>query len=129
VELLNRVPNRGYSTGFIKGRIDEEDYQRDNSTSESEFIFVGNVIEERVEGRSVVEVRNRILAGEELEVLSPEGSLSTLTMTTPLFTREKKEVDFINHSEYLLLERAFPAFTILRKKILPEIRREITGQR
>lgn len=120
VELLGRVPNRGYSTGFMKGKIDNSDYQRDKSTSEFDYIFVGNVTEEKVDGRSVLEVRNKILAGEELECLSPDGSLFTITMPAPLETTDKERLDLVNHSRFILLDREFPPFTIFRKRALPQ---------
>jgi putative protease len=114
VDLLSRVPNRGYSTGFIKGKIDEKDYQRDKSTSESEFVFVGNVTEEKVNGRSVLEVRNKILAGEEMEVLSPDGSLKRSTMPTPLVKIDGERAEVVNHSQFILLDQEFPPYTIFR---------------
>jgi len=119
VDLLSRVPNRGYSRGFMKGRVDNTDYQRDKSTSESGFIFVGNVTEERIDDRSVLEVRNKILGGEKLEVLTPDGALSTITMPSPLETSDRELVDFINHSRFILLEGEFRPYTIFRKKVLP----------
>jgi putative protease len=119
MDFLSRFPNRGYSRGFMKGKIDNSDYQRDKSTSESEYIFVGNVTEEKIENRSVLEVRNKILAGEELEVLSTDGTLSTIRMTIPLETTDREQVDFINHSQFILLEQELPPYTILRKRMLP----------
>ena len=47
IRMLCRVPNRGLSTGFIKGYIDENDYQLEESGSYSESVFVGNIIEEK----------------------------------------------------------------------------------
>ena len=115
LELLNRVPNRGYSTGFMKGEIDNSDYQRDKSTSQSESVFVGNVTEDMINGMCVLEVRNKIIAGEELEVLSPDGSLTTTTMPAPLLTTDGRQVDFANNSHFLLLLQDLKPFTILRR--------------
>jgi len=115
LERLNRVPNRGYSTGFMKGKIDSSDYQRDKSTSQSESIFVGNVTEERINGRCVLEVRNKIFAGEKLETLSPDGSLSTITMPAPLSTTDNRQVDFANNSQFILMEQDLKPYTILRR--------------
>ena len=120
VDLLSRVPNRGYSRGFMKGKIDDSDYQREKSTSESEYVFVGNVIEEKIEGRSVLEVRNKILAGDELEVLSPDGALSRITMNSPLEATDKGHVDFVNHYQFVLLNQEFPPYTIFRKRVEPQ---------
>ncbi|MFC1533625.1 U32 family peptidase [Thermodesulfobacteriota bacterium] len=115
MELLSRVPNRGYSTGFIKGGIDAKDYQLHRSTSHSESIFVGNITEERIEGKSVLEVRNKIRSGEELEALSPDGSLKTVSMPEHLSTTDGQVVDFVNHSQFILLEKNLKPYTILRR--------------
>lgn len=115
LELLSRVPNRGFSTGFMKGYIDEDDYQIDQSTSSSKSIFVGNITEDRINGNCVLEVRNKINSGEELEAFSPDGTLKTILMPDPLITGEGVEVNFVNHSQYIILERDLNPYTILRR--------------
>lgn len=115
LEILNRVPNRGYSTGFMKGEIDRTDYQREMSVSQSISVFVGNVLEEKSQGKCVLEIRNKIHAGEALEVLSPDGSLSTITLPSPLITNDNQHVEFANNSQFVLLEQDLKAYTILRR--------------
>lgn len=115
LKLLNRVHNRGYSTGFLKGEIDNTDYQRERSNSRSISIFVGNVLEEKLQGKCVLEIRNKIYAGEALEVLSPDGSLSTITLPSPLVTTDNQHVRFANSSQFVLLEQDLKAYTILRR--------------
>jgi putative protease len=115
LELLNRVPNRGYSTGFMKGEIDSTDYQRGKSTSQPISVFVGNVLEEKSQGKCVLEIRNKIHAGEALEVFSPDGSLSTITLPSPLLTTDDQHVEFANNSQFVLLEQDLKAYTILRR--------------
>jgi putative protease len=115
LEILNRVPNRGYSTGFMKGEIDRTDYQREKSVSQSNSVFVGNVLEKKSQGKCVLEIRNKIHAGEVLEVLSPDGSLSTITLPSPLITIDNQHVEFANNSQSVLLEQDLKAYTILRR--------------
>jgi U32 family peptidase len=115
MKRLNRVPNRGYSTGFMKGRINRDDYERDRAASRSESVFVGNITEERINGKSVLEVRNKIHAGDILEVLSPDGALSTLTMQAPLVTADHRLVDTVNHSQFILIESDLTPYSILRR--------------
>jgi putative protease len=115
MNFLNRAPNRGYSTGFMKGKIDNSDYQRDRSTSQSESIFVGNVTEEKVNGRCVIEIRNKVHAGEELEVLSTDGTLCFITLPSPLITKDLRQVEFANHSQFIILEQALRPYSILRR--------------
>ncbi|NLA74503.1 MAG: U32 family peptidase [Deltaproteobacteria bacterium] len=120
LEMLCRAPNRGLSTGFMKGYTDKEDYQLEESRSCSESIFVGNITEERCEGKRVLEVRNKIFAGEELEVLNTDGSITGIKMPIPLVTRNGQQLDEVNHSQFILIDEELMPCTILRRvKKLP----------
>ncbi len=115
MERLNKVPNRGYSTGFMKGKIDNSDYQRHHSTPWSDSIIVGNILEEKINCKAVLEVRNRVHAGETLEVLSPDGSLASLILPALLSTTDDRKVSYANHSQFILLDQRLKPFTILRR--------------
>ena len=115
LEMLGRAPNRGLSTGFIKGYVDESDYRSERGGSYSESVFVGTIIEEKVNNFSVVEVRNKIHAGETLEIMNTDGSLDALKMPAPLLTKEGEKADYVNHTQYLLIERELKPYTILRR--------------
>ena len=115
LELLNRVPNRGYSSGFMKGYTDIGDYQFEHSCSTSGSVFIGNIKGEKIDEHSVLEVRNKVDAGEELEILSTDGSLSKIIMPKPLITSNGFEVDFANHSQSILIDKNLKPFTILRR--------------
>ncbi len=116
-ELLNRISNRGYSYGFMKGAINSDDYDVKRSGSQGESTFVGNTTEEQIGGMRVVQVRNKIYAGEQLEVLSPGGSLGMTTMPKPLKTTGGRHVDLANNPQFILLEQdiKFKPYTILRR--------------
>lgn len=115
LQLLSRVPNRGYSHGFMKGSIDSDDYSTGESLSQSNSLFVGNVLEEKKHGQTVVELRNKIHAGDQLEILTPDGKLSQITMPTPLTTIHNQQVDFANNSMFIKLDTDLPGYTILRR--------------
>ncbi len=115
MQILNRMPNRGFSTGFMKGEIGTDDYAVNAVSSSGESIFVGNVMEKTVDGRSVIEVRNTITAGQELELLTPNGSLSAITMPQPLVALNGQQGDTLNNSQFLLLEQQLPPYSILRR--------------
>ena len=115
LKFLNRVPNRGYSTGFMKGHIGSHDYQRDKSTSQSTSRFVGNVTEKKINGKRILEVRNKIHAGEQLEILSPDGSLSMITLPAPLTTAEGHLSEVVNNAQFIQLDQDLAPYTILRR--------------
>ncbi|MCE5187495.1 MAG: U32 family peptidase [Planctomycetaceae bacterium] len=109
--LLGRVPNRGYSTGFMKGGVGPDDYSTAKSLSEAESIFVGAVRQSTGAG-SMVEVRNKIFASDVLETLSPDDRIGKLTMPSPLPNAEGL---FANHGEILPIPESLPEYTILRR--------------
>ncbi len=115
LEFLNRIPNRGYSAGFMKGKIDDGDYSRESSTSQSDSVFVGNVTEETINGKQVVCVRNSISGGEELEVLSPDGDLATVKMPDLLTTSLGRQAASANNSQSIVLNTPLEPYAILRR--------------
>ncbi len=115
LELLNRVPNRGYSRGFMKGGIGEEDYRREANASGGGGRFVGNVLEQGTDSGSVVEVRNTINAGERLELLEPDGSVRDFVVSDPLVTDKGERVEFANNSQFIVLPERLRAYSILRR--------------
>jgi U32 family peptidase len=115
LEWLGRIPNRGYSQGFMKGSIKPDDYSIGQSKSQASSVFVGNVLGKKHDGHRVVEVRNKIFAGDDLEVLLPDGTMSHLRMPDPLCTREQEQVEFANNSQFLLIGQDLPEYTILRR--------------
>ena len=114
-KLLGRVKNRGYSTGFMKGKITQEDYSIEKSQSKSGAVFVGDIVDEQINNGSICHVRNKIFAGEKLEVLTPQGELSEITMPDPLKTTEGIEAEFINNPQRILLAQTLPSYSILRR--------------
>ena len=67
---LNKVSNRGYIPGFLKGFPGKDNVKFDKNSSESAFKFLGIVRE--VDGDLYrVEARNRFEVGDEVEVITP----------------------------------------------------------
>ena len=114
LKLLGRVKNRGYSTGFMKGSITPEDYSYEKSQTKSDAVFVGDITEEESHG-SICFVRNKIFAGEKLEVLTPAGDIFEITVSNPLKTIEGESVEFINNPQKIVLEQKLPAYSVLRR--------------
>ena len=114
-EILTKVKHRGYSYGFMKGEINEQDYELTGRGSISDAVFVGNIIEEKMDGFSVLEVRNKIFQGDNPEILMPDGTMKNITMPTPLLKKDHTTATYANHCEFLLLKEDFKAFTIFRR--------------
>lgn len=114
-ELLSRVPNRGYSYGFMKGSIGPEDYKFNQSLSHCGAVFVGNILEKQIDNGSILEVRNKIYAGETLEVLTPDGSLSNITLPQSLAATDNQQCEFANNSQFIKIDRVLPPYSVLRR--------------
>ena len=114
-ELLNRIKNRGYSSGFMKGNVTPDDYQIMGEGSNSEAEFLGNIMEEKIDGKTVLQIRNQTLAGETVEVLEPSGKISGFTLPEVLIMSDGTKDKVANHSKFVLLNDEFSPFTIFRR--------------
>ncbi len=117
IAWLNRVPNRGYTQGFIKGTFEPEDYSVDKSLTTATSLFVANVLEGQGENSSLLEVRNNIYAGDELELLSPDGDLRQVRMPDPLMDREGNELEKATNSQFVVFGEKLEPFSILRRMV------------
>lgn len=70
LEELAKLSHRGYTTGFLFGEPREVGQEYHSAYIRSHE-FVGRVDELRSNGAAVVEVRNRIQSGDELEFIGP----------------------------------------------------------
>jgi putative protease len=85
---IDAIANRGYTLAFHEGRLTNlaHDYQSTGSTSA--FEFAGKVLEWQGEDL-IVEVKNRLVAGDVLEFLSPH-------QRKPILLRVYRFTDAIN---------------------------------
>lgn len=78
LEELNKVPNRGYHKGFVSGTLsaDSQEYRHSTSRNYTQR-FAGLVLgNSPTPGYVKIEARHRLRAGEQLEVISPVGSMT-----------------------------------------------------
>jgi U32 family peptidase len=111
LKYLSRVNSRGYSFGFMKGNIDNKDYNFNNDVFKSSSTFVANTEEDK----RTLRLRNRVIAGEELEVLSPGGNISKITLPNLLLTSEGETKEICHNDTIIKLDFDVPSFSILRR--------------
>ncbi|WDP89690.1 MAG: U32 family peptidase [Desulfobacter sp.] len=73
---LYQVYHRAYCTGFYFGHPDDEPGKTLNRTNVHEgkiHSFIGKVLSCRDENKCLVEIRNKLSAGDTIEVLGPDG--------------------------------------------------------
>lgn len=113
-EMLGRVSNRGYTHGFMKGAITPDDYEIDTHSYQSTSTMLVSTTEETTEDYRICKVKNTVQAGEELELLTPNG-ISTLTMPNPIITPDGTGISHANNQDTILLPTDIPAFSVVRR--------------
>ncbi len=113
LKLLEKVKSRGYSYGFMKGKILPEDYQIEGGGSLGSAEFLGNVVSNENE-TSKIEVRNKIIADTKVEVLTPDGEIFEMQLPKELLLENGDKTTFANHQQFVILNKKIPPFSIIR---------------
>lgn len=79
---LGKMSHRGYTTGFLFGQPRNVGQEYDSAYIRSHE-FVGVVEELHADGSAVVAVRNRLAAGDRLEIIGP--AMRSIPLTLPPF--------------------------------------------
>jgi len=111
---LAKVSNRGYTLGFMKGGLVPEDYALDDNKPKATTLFVANVIEEKKDS-CVVRVRNKIKAGDDLEVLSPDGTIKQIKISNQIKTQDGTTTGTVNNEDIIVLDEALKKYSLLRR--------------
>lgn len=76
MEELMKASHREFTTGFYYGKPGNQDQSYDDSSYIREYIFSGLVLDYDNENReALVEQRNKITRGEEMEFFGPDGKM------------------------------------------------------
>ena len=114
LKWLGRVKNRGYTDGFMKGAVEPDDYKFEKSTPASDAIFLGNIESADATG-SILNIRNKVHAGEPVEVLKTDGTVMTLELPEPLVDVTGETHDAASHGTLIRLPQPLPPYAILRR--------------
>jgi putative protease len=120
MEELAKLSHRGYTTGFLFGEPHSVGQEYDSAYIRSHE-FVGLVEERRADGSVVIEARNRIRIGDELEFIGPgmrSGRLRVdrLRLLDP--QGGESEALSVNPNQRILMELPFAAepFDLIRRE-------------
>jgi hypothetical protein len=75
---------------------------------------VANTLE-NTDNKTTVRVRNRIFAGEKLELLTPDGKISNINMPKPLVKKDGPPADVLHNEEIMIIDQKIPDYSILRR--------------
>jgi putative protease len=120
LDELSKLSHRGYTTGFLLGEPCNV-AQEYHSAYIRSHEFVGLVEDLRADGSAVIEARNRIQIGDELEFIGPGMKLNRVPVNelNLLGSAEKTEsVLSVNPNQRFILTLPFPVepFDLLRRQ-------------
>ena len=111
LEELAKLSHRGYTTGFLFGEPRSVGQEYDSAYIRSHE-FVGLVEEQRADGSTVIEVRNRIRVGDELEFIGPGMRSARLTVDRLRLLDLQgclSEPESVNPNQRILMDLPFAA--------------------
>jgi putative protease len=115
MRLLGRIRNRGYSHGFMKGSIEPDDYKIEKSSSIADSLFLGYITEDVIPGKSVMDIRNKTFAGDNVEILKTDGTVSEATLPATLVDVKNEPMAHASHGKHLVLPFELPSYSIIRR--------------
>lgn len=116
-EEISKCTYRKYTTGFFFGKPDENTQIYDNNTYIKEYTYLGTVTKEN-DGRYYVEQRNKFSAGEEIELMKPDGT-NIKTTVLAMADSDGNSIDSAPHPRekiYLTLSEEPDTYDILRRR-------------
>ena len=123
LEELESTSNRSDTKGFYLGRagVESQNYNDRNSYSQTHQL-VAKVEQKLPNNEYILAIRNRLLVGEKLEVVSPGISVREITLPTMILMNKDKEVGEVeaanpNSFVKIKLDEELNELDMLRKKI------------
>lgn len=120
LEELNKVSHRAYTTGFYYGRPTEKDQIYGSSSYEQTSDFVGLVLDyDSATGFAVVEQRNNMKLGQELEIFQPKLK-GYRQILGEMYDEQGDAIDVAPHPQQIVkIKMDYPVepYAILRRDI------------
>ncbi len=119
IEELAKVSHRKFTTGFYLDKPSKDDQLYSSSSYIREYDFIGVVHDyDESNGIATVEQRNRIVKGDEIEVIGPNYIMFNQTVGTML-DEKGEEIDVAPHPQQLIkikMNKPVEKYFIIRRK-------------
>lgn len=119
LEEISKASHREFTTGFYLGKPSGSDQIYHTSSYVREYDFVGMVVSYDNETKiAMVEQRNRMFTGEEIEVVRPEGPFYVQRISS-MKNADGEYIDVAPHPQmtvFMPMEQEVVPFTMLRRK-------------
>ena len=106
--------------GFFEKKPDGNEQIYNSSTYIREYDFLGMVIEYNKETKiAKIEQRNRMLIGDEIEILNPDGSVFKQKINN-MKNEDMEDIETAPHPQmtvYMKMEQDVCPYSMLRKKV------------
>ena len=112
---VNKSSHRTYSTGFFFGSAKQN---LETSMPEADYDFVAIVLEDSVDGKALVEMRNRFLVNSSLEVLSKfeNNAIIHINKIENELGEVIDDVKVVQQKVYVYTDKPLHKYDILRRK-------------
>ena len=121
LDELEKVSHRAYTTGFYYHQPDADDQIYGKTSYDQTSDFVGLVRSyDAATGYAVVEQRNNMKVGQEIEVFQPTGPLYRQKITSMIDNETNEEISVAPHPQQIIrmkMEQPVEEYTILRRDI------------
>lgn len=121
LDELEKVSHRAYTTGFYYHQPDADDQIYGKTSYDQTSDFVGLVRSyDASTGYAVVEQRNNMKVGQEIEVFQPTGPLYRQKITSMIDDETNEEISVAPHPQQIIrmkMEQPVEEYTILRRDI------------
>lgn len=119
LEELSKASHREFGTGFYFGKPDAKGQIYESSAYVRDYAFVGMVLDYDSEtGIATVEQRNRMLVGDEIEVIGPHRQLFTQRIEK-MWNDEGEEISAAPHPQQIVtmkMDKPVEKHDILRRE-------------
>ena len=119
LQEIEKAGSRGYTTGFYYGQLADDSQEYETVRTLPEWEYAGLVKDwDPLAGRALVEQRNHMQLGDEIEVLRPAGAV-TRQRLTEMTDADGAPLTFAPHPQQMLwirLDTAAGEFAMLRRR-------------
>ncbi|WP_297811361.1 U32 family peptidase [uncultured Finegoldia sp.] len=119
LDEIKKVSYRDFTTGFFEKKPDENDQLYESSSYIREYDFVGMLLDYDEDSKiATFEQRNRVFAGDEVEIFGPEDGFITIKIEK-IYDENMNEIEVANKAKQIFkirIDEKLQANSMMRKK-------------
>jgi putative protease len=118
---LKSYSHRGYTSGFYLGKLDKNSENLQGGY-QTQYKFLGHVMDVDDEGNHLLDVKDKLIAGSEIEVVSPQGQPLSNRINVLVNHKSGDQIEVAQPNMTVKAKFATPVspFDVLRQKVAPD---------